>query len=152
MNECLSFSLEELTGRCALDCSTFGLKGGQHWGKENVAGFSKSEHLEKNSSSLCFCILEQWKIFLPRNQDLSSNSGSLMASTSVCCWTSLLPSLDVSSCICEKKALLLISRVSLSPCIIMWTASWYFCQGKFLTWVSLLLRWEWIFPCFVKCP
>lgn len=119
MNECLLFSLEELIGRCVLDCSIFGFRGGQYWGKENVVGFLKLEYLEKNFFFLCFCILEQWKIFLFRNQDLSFNFGFLMVFIFVCCWISFLFFLDVSFCICEKKVLFLIFRVFLSFCIIM---------------------------------
>ena len=39
------------------------LKKGNIEEKGNMAGYSKSEHLEKNFS-LRFCILEQWNVFL----------------------------------------------------------------------------------------
>lgn len=91
MNDCHS------AWKSAFACSTFAKKKGSHGEKENVGGYYKSEHVEKNSP---FCILEQWKVFLVRNQYLNSNSGSSKASACLCCWTSLstLASLDFSFC------------------------------------------------------
>lgn len=52
MNESLSFNLEGLIVLCVLYCSTFDFEEGCIEEKENVAGYLKSEHLEKNSFSL----------------------------------------------------------------------------------------------------